>query len=193
MGETSEYPTQLELKIYPDPLLRRPARPVTVFDAALRDFCQRMLVCMDAHKGAGLAATQVGVDRRIFVTNHRRGDGVLPEYRVWINPRFSNPQGSRRGEEGCLSLPGIWAEVTRPASLDVDWQDETGTSFHRRFDAEAGEFLAVVVQHEADHLEARLFIDHLDRAALMALKPKLKDLERAWKKRTGLVGAVLGT
>ncbi|MHC5067164.1 MAG: peptide deformylase [Planctomycetota bacterium] len=192
MCATPTYPEHLALVYYPAPVLRQPAQAVTVFDDALAAFCDRMLDCMDAAKGVGLAAPQVGVSKRIFVTNHRgNAEGDLPDRRVWINPTLELSGPLHRYEEGCLSIPGLYGQVERPSVVNISWQDVRGEQHQLHLDSEAGDFLAVVVQHEADHLDGTLFLDHLSPPALNLLRRKLRDLEKTYKRQTGKAGSVL--
>jgi len=186
------YPEQPTLHYYPDPVLRQRAEEVVGFDDELRRFCKAMFAVMEEARGVGLAAPQVGVGKRIFVTNHMGNDeGVLPDRRVWINPRIERPGGESTHEEGCLSIPEIYGKVSRPSRLDIVYQDEHGAEHRRHLDLEAGDFLAIIVQHELDHLDGRLFLDLLSPAQLAMVRRKLKDLEKRYRKSTGRSGAVL--
>lgn len=167
----AEYPAQPALVRYPAPVLRRPAAPVTLFDATLAAFCQRMFQVMEDERGVGLAAPQVGVSRRIFVTDHaRKKDGESPCPRIWINPRIVEPEGTTVYEEGCLSFPGIYAKVKRHDRFAIHWQDVHGIEHSERLDVGAGQFLGIVVQHELDHLDGVLMIDRMG-----ALKKRIVD------------------
>jgi peptide deformylase len=185
------YPTHPSLVLYPHPTLRAVAAPVTSFDDRLRQFVEGMFAVMYDQSGVGLAAPQVGVAKRIFVTDDRtdKGESVNPQ--VWINPTIQPLGGRRSGEEGCLSLPALYGEVERHSAITVRWQDLAGETRVRDLDAEAGDFLAIIIQHELDHLDGILFLDHLSPARLNLLRRKLKDLERTYKKATGKAGAVL--
>lgn len=183
------YPESPALVLYPDPVLRKVCAPVTVFDDVLREFCQAMFRVMAEERGVGLAAPQVGVARRIFVTNHVR-EGT-PDQRVWINPRLENRQGETSYEEGCLSIPGVYGKVSRANALDIVWHDLEGREQRLHLDVGAGDFLGIVVQHEADHLDGKLHIDHIDLATLALHRRKLRELEKEHKARTGKPGAVL--
>jgi len=186
------YPRAPALVEYPHPALRRPTEPVTVFDEALREFCDRMFTVMEAEAGVGLAAPQVGVSKRIFITDHKKRKGAEEsERRVWINPRLENQHGTSVYEEGCLSFPGIYAKVTRLNTFDIVYQDEYGVERRQSLDVSAGDFLGIVVQHELDHLEGRVFIDHLTPLQLDLVRKKLQDLEKTYKKATGSAGAVI--
>ena len=192
MSETPSYPDPLHLVSYPAPVLRQRCTEVTVFDDQLRLFCERMIDAMEAWKGVGLAAPQVGVAQRIFVTNHTGvGPDSLPDRRIWINPTLELSGPEQAHEEGCLSIPGVYAQVKRPPRVTVRYQDVHGEPAAIELDGEAGEFLAVVVQHEYDHLNGVLFLDHVAPMHLAMLRRRLKELEKAYKKETGTAGAVL--
>lgn len=186
------YPNDLQVLSYPAPVLRRKAAPVTVFDAELTDFVERLFACMDEANGVGLAAPQVGVSERIFVTDHGKREEDAPTNRiVFINPRMENPEGEETYEEGCLSFPGMYARVTRPNRFDFVWQDVAGAEHRQHFDIEAGDFLGVVVQHEVDHLEGKVFLDYLSPVQLSGLRRKLRELEKEYKADHGTAGSVL--
>jgi peptide deformylase len=149
-----------------DRMLRQKAKPVKDINNELRETAARMLELMHKDKGVGLAGPQVGLSRRIFVT-HAEGD----EPRVFINPSLIwTSQEQVKYEEGCLSVPGLWAEVVRPEKIKVQAWNENG----RAFTLEASGVLARVIQHEYDHLEGRLFIDRLDEVKREKLLAKLK-------------------
>ena len=184
------YPAQLALVRYPAPVLRRRAEPVTAFDAHLADFCRRMFTVMTDERGVGLAAPQVGVSRRIFITDHARPkDGEAPTPRIWINPRIVMPEGSTVYEEGCLSFPGIYAKVTRHDRFTIVWQDPEGREHSERLDVGSGQFLGIVVQHELDHLDGTVFIDHLSVLQLGLVRKRLRDLEADYRAETGKAGS----
>ncbi len=186
----AEYPAELALVHYPASVLRRRAEPVTSFDGRLRDFCQRMFSVMEAEHGVGLAAPQVGVSKCIFVTDHARPkDGEAPSPRIWINPRISDPSGTTVYEEGCLSFPEIYAKVTRHDRFTITWQDVAGTEHSERLDVGAGQFLGIVTQHELDHLDGKVFIDHLTTVQLGLVRRRLRDLEVDYRRATGKTGS----
>lgn len=143
--------------LFPDPHLRAKARPVGPADAdAVRDLAPRMLEAMYRAPGIGLAAPQVGVGLRLVVVDLQRDNRREPM--VLVNPEVvaaSAEEATR--EEGCLSLPGHYAEVTRPARVKLRFHDLTGA----RREVEADELLAACLQHEVDHLDGVLFVDHL--------------------------------
>ncbi|GHV17206.1 peptide deformylase [Spirochaetia bacterium] len=134
-------------------VLRQKAEPVKPIGEEYRQIARDMLEALHAGKGVGLAGPQVGLLKRIFVV-HIEGD----DPRVFINPSIieTSPEQGKY-EEGCLSIPGIWAEVIRPLKIKVQAWNEKG----RPFTLEADSLLARVIQHEYDHLEGVLFIDRL--------------------------------
>lgn len=138
---------------YPDDRLIRPAAPVDRIDADVVALTRQMIATMEGNRGIGLAGPQVGVMERLFVVR-------VPEDepRVFINPRITaiSPDTGRY-EEGCLSIPGVYADVTRPREITVEAWDEGGEFFSMTADG----LLARVILHEYDHLEGKLFIDHL--------------------------------
>ncbi len=177
---------------YPDPRLRKVAAPITSFDDQLKALVARLLDTMYADHGVGLAAPQIGLPWRLFVTDHHAGlEDREPAPQAWINPRITASSGSMTNEEGCLSVPGIYAKVNRPSQITVCWQDLRGQEHEACYDADQGDFLAVVIQHEYDHLEGRLFIDHLSPTQLTMINRRLRDLEQDYKRTTGSKGAVV--
>jgi len=154
--------TQLEydLTIYPDPRLRVRAATITDFDAGLAATAKAMFERMYASSGVGLAAPQVGLKIRLFVLNEA-GDPKEGEEMVFVNPTITRRTGAATlYEEGCLSFPQIYAEVERPSSCTVTWQDLDGTEHEREFEG----FLSRIVQHEYDHLEGVLLVDRMSPA-----------------------------
>ncbi len=145
---------QLNLVLYPDAPLRDVAEPVEKFDSALRDLVQQMLETMRAHDGVGLAGPQVGISRRLFVLHEPDEE----EPRCLVNPEIYEREGTERGEEGCLSLPEIYAPVERAARIRVRAWDQKGN----RLDFPAEGLLARIIQHENDHLDGICFVDRLD-------------------------------
>jgi peptide deformylase len=141
----------------PNPILKARTRPVTEADAdAVRALVPRMFAAMYRAPGIGLAAPQVGSGLRIAVVDLMPDDQRAPI--VLVNPlvvQASEELATR--EEGCLSLPGQYADITRPARVKVRFQDETGA----RREIEADGLLSVCLQHEIDHLDGVLFVDHL--------------------------------
>ena len=152
-----------------NPLLRLVSKKIEVFDEKLREFVEELSKAMYVEDGVGLAAPQVGVSKRIFV--YDAGEGI----RVVINPEFLwKSEETVKMEEGCLSIPGIYADLFRPSSVKLRYQDVEG-NFHEE---ELSEYAARIVQHEADHLEGVLFVDHLSSAKRALLKSKLNQIMR---------------
>jgi peptide deformylase len=150
-------PPLIPILIAPHPSLKAKARPIGPGDAdAVRDLIPRMFASMYAAPGIGLAAPQVGQGLRLIVIDLAPDNKPVP--RTLINPEIvaaSDELATR--EEGCLSLPGQYADITRPAIVKVRYQDETGA----RQEIEAEGLLSACVQHEIDHLNGVLFVDHL--------------------------------
>jgi peptide deformylase len=142
---------------YPDPRLREVAEPVTVFDADLKTFVASMAETMYAESGCGLAATQVGVKKRVFVIDTANPDEPS-DLKVFINPEILTVQGTVVWEEGCLSFPGATEEIRRAEAVTVRAQDADGNPFEMHADG----LLAVAIQHENDHLNGVLLIDKLN-------------------------------
>jgi peptide deformylase len=146
----------LRIRTLGDPVLKTKAAPVTVFDDALAKLAADMHETMDAAPGVGLAAPQVGILERLFVYNSRDDDE--PEAGTLVNPEIVwRSEETVEMEEGCLSIPGQYFPVTRPESVRVRAQDVTGAAIER----DASGFVARIFQHEIDHLDGILFIDHL--------------------------------
>jgi peptide deformylase len=176
-AELDHFAMHEDLKIihWPDPRLKTVSRPVTAFDESLRSLAGRMLMLMREHKGVGLAAPQVGVNLRLFVINPT---GKPEDDRVYVNPELVDPDGSEEGEEGCLSLPEITTEVLRSKSFRIRAQDLQGKAFEQ---AETG-YVARIWQHELDHLNGRLILDHMGPLAKLGARKKLKELEAEYLK-----------
>ncbi len=146
--------SQLEILEFPDPRLRTQAQPVAVFDAALKKLVADMFETMYAAPGVGLAATQVDVHKQLLVADmSENSDHPL----VLINPRILEKDGEQVYQEGCLSFPGIFADVDRALRIKVAAQDADGCEFVLEVEGP----LAVCIQHEMDHLVGKLFVDHL--------------------------------
>jgi len=142
---------------YPDKRLRIPGKPVEVFDDALAVLVEDMAETMYAAPGVGLAAPQVGVSQRLFIIDVATGEDEPSDLRVFINPQFVSREGEICFEEGCLSFPGVHEEVVRAQRVSVRAQGVSGEVF----ELEAEGLLAIAIQHENDHLEGKLMVDHL--------------------------------
>ena len=169
---------RLQILEYPDPRLRTRAKPVEVFDAALSRQVEDMFETMYAAPGIGLAATQVDYHKRLIVMDVSE-DKRQPQ--VFINPEILTAEGTGTGEEGCLSVPGIFDEVKRAARIRARAQDVTGKVFEIDLDGLA----AVCLQHEMDHLEGKLFVDYLSDLKRERIRKKLdKDRKERASKAT---------
>jgi peptide deformylase len=153
---------------YPDPRLSRVAEPVVAFDEALRQLVRDMGETMYAAPGVGLAATQVDVHRRVLVMDLSEEKNAL---RVFVNPQIEWAADELVScEEGCLSVPGIYDQVRRPARVRVRAQDEHGAAFV----LECSDTLAVCIQHEIDHLNGKVFVQHLSMLKQARVVAKLR-------------------
>jgi len=167
-------PQSLTLVYYPDPILQRKAQPVPAIDDEVRAVAQRMFELMHEHEGIGLAAPQVGVSWRLFVT---RGNPETDEPdRVFINPTLTLGRTALEPhEEGCLSLPDITVTVRRPTSVTITATDLDDEAFTLTTDDFAGR----VWQHEFDHLNGTLIIDRMSAMDRLSTRKALKELKRA--------------
>lgn len=161
------------VRIYGDPVLRRKAQPVAVFDDALRALVEDLRDTMAAYEGVGLAANQIGVTQRVFVIDVK-GENEQRIRIAAVNPEITSRSGSDAEEEGCLSIPGVWAEVTRPERVTLKAHDEHGQPIEVRADG----MLARAIQHELDHLDGVLFVDKLSMLKRQFLKRTLDGLAR---------------
>ncbi|MCW8873860.1 MAG: peptide deformylase, partial [Xanthomonadales bacterium] len=158
---------KLEILEFPDPRLRTVAKPVEQFDAALRQLVDDMVETMYDAQGIGLAATQVNVHQRLLVLDVSENQDTP---RVYVNPEIVEREGSETCEEGCLSVPGIYAEVSRAERITVAAQDAEGQAFREALDG----LQAICVQHEIDHLEGKLFVDYLSPLKQRMVAKKLE-------------------
>ncbi|HEX9733556.1 MAG TPA: peptide deformylase [Thermoanaerobaculia bacterium] len=163
----------LEIRLYPDPILRQRSAEVDEVDDALRRLVADMVETMHAAPGVGLAAPQVGVGRRLAVVDTSVGKDPAA-LRVLVNPRIVEERGSELDFEGCLSIPGVTEKVERPAWVRIAAQDLEG----RRFELEAEGFEARAVCHEIDHLDGVLFIDRVRGLRRDRVRRQLKRLSR---------------
>ncbi|MCZ7682400.1 MAG: peptide deformylase [Sandaracinaceae bacterium] len=142
---------------YPDKRLRNPGRPVTEFGPELERLVEDMAETMYAAPGVGLAATQIGEPMRLFIIDVAVGEDEPSDLKVFVNPEIVERTGTQSWEEGCLSFPGVHEEIERAERVRVRAQDAKGEVF----ELEADGLLAVAIQHENDHLDGKLMIDHL--------------------------------
>ena len=166
----------LNILRYPDPRLHKVAKPVTVFDDRLKKLAADMAETMYDAPGVGLAATQIDVHQQLIVidTSETRDD-----LRVFINPEitWASPE-KQLYEEGCLSVPGIYDGVERPARVKVRALDLDG----KPFELEADGLLAVCIQHEMDHLKGKVFVEYLSPLKRNRIKTRLIKEEREQKR-----------
>ena len=164
---------KLEILRYPDKRLRQIAKPVTEFDDDLRTLTKNMAETMYDAPGIGLAAVQVNVPLRVVVIDISEEKNNLM---VLINPQIVQQQGCAIHQEGCLSVPEIYADVERAEQVTISTQDLDGNSHT----IEADEILAVCIQHEIDHLDGKIFVDYLSRMKQERIRKKLlKELRLA--------------
>ncbi len=161
------------VRIYGDPVLREKAKEVATPDDTLRALVADMLETMRAYNGVGLAANQVGVLQRVLVVDVPLDEGRHARH-VLVNPMLDERSGSESGEEGCLSIPGIWEDVTRAKHIVVRALDEWG----KPLTIEAEGYLARAIQHEIDHLDGVLFVDRLSPLKRQFLRRGLDALAR---------------
>jgi len=157
---------------YGDPVLREKTKPVEVFDDELKKFAESMYSIMKSANGLGLAAPQVGDTRQLFIID-LSGQEFDSEPIYVVNPVIESATGVEVGEEGCLSFPGLFLEIKRASKVIVKFQDLGGKP-HR---IEASGLAARAIQHENDHLNGVLFIDHLSSVERDMLAGKLKRIK----------------
>lgn len=144
--------------IHPDPRLKKVAEPIARITPEIETLAADMLATMYEAPGIGLAAPQIGIGARIFVMDATRDPDAEPAPVVMVNPQITwTSEGLNTYDEGCLSIPDQYAEVTRPAELRMEWLGLDGKTQTREFDG----LWATCAQHELDHLDGILFIDHL--------------------------------
>ena len=171
---------RLSLRYYGDPVLRKKADPIAASQAEIKELVESMFDCMYLEAGVGLAAPQVGILSRVFVVDVADGSGERIK-RAFVNPVIVERSGTTVGEEGCLSIPGIRADVKRAARIVVEAADENGTPF--RLAAEG--LLSRAIQHETDHLDGVLFVDRLSAIKRKLLEGRLKRIHPPAKGSAG--------
>jgi peptide deformylase len=167
----------VELRQYPDPVLRQQTEAIDTFDEALAGLAQEMIVTMHACSGLGLAATQVGLTKRIAIV---ASDDKPGHEAALVNPEIVQTSGWEEAEEGCLSFPGVYIRVGRFTRVRVRYQDLRGKTCE--MDAES--ILARAIQHELDHLDGRLLVDRMSAVQRMTHRHRLKELEERFERRT---------
>ncbi|MEO0768482.1 MAG: peptide deformylase [Cyanobacteria bacterium J06649_4] len=143
-----------------DRVLRQPAKRVAKVDNSLRDLVRKMLQTMYSEDGIGLAAPQVGVNKQLLVIDADPETASTPPL-VLVNPKIiSYSDELAKGQEGCLSIPGVYLDVVRPAAIEVSFKDETGRPRKIKVD----DLVARIIQHEMDHLNGVMFVDRVENA-----------------------------
>lgn len=171
----------LNILRYPDPRLHKVAKPVTVFDARLKQLVRDMAETMYEAPGVGLAASQVDVHEQLLVIDTSDAQDQL---QVFINPEIIWASAEKKVyDEGCLSVPGVYDDVERPAQVRVRALDEDG----KEFTVEADGLLAVCIQHEMDHLKGKIFVEYLSPLKRNRIKAKILKEEREHQRDKGKV------
>jgi len=160
--------------IYGDPVLREVTQPVEEIDREVKDLVSRMVDTLKKARGLGLAASQVGVPRRLFIVDLSAVD-INESLRVFINPEIIETEGEIEMEEGCLSFPELYLKITRPERVKVRATDLEGN----RFELSADGVAARAILHEYDHTLGKLFIDHLTPLSRTMIKGRLRKLAAA--------------
>lgn len=161
----------LEILHYPDQRLHLKAKPVTNFDGELKKLIQDMAETMYANNGIGLAATQVNVQKRLFVIDLAR-EGEPSQLEALINPVIVEKSGETSCEEGCLSVPGVFETVKRAEKIAATYQDANGVEHKIECDG----LKAICIQHELDHLDGKVFVEYLSSLKQNFIKKKMKKL-----------------
>ncbi len=161
--------------IHPDPRLKKVCPPVDDLDDGLRKLASDMLETMYDAPGIGLAAPQVGEMKRLIVLDCVKDEGEEPRPLIMFNPQIvARSEETSSYEEGCLSIPEQYAEITRPAEVEVSWMDQNGAPQTEAFDG----LWATCVQHEIDHLNGKLFIDYLTPMKRQIITRRMQKLKR---------------
>lgn len=165
----------LDILLHPDPRLKKVTAPIAEVTEELRALASEMLETMYAAPGIGLAAPQVGVLKRMLVMDCIKEEDEEPRPMVLLNPTVTwSSEESNTYEEGCLSIPDLYADVSRPAEVEVSWMGLDGENHSERFDG----LWATCVQHEIDHLDGKLFIDYLKPMKRQMITRKMVKLKR---------------
>jgi peptide deformylase len=169
----------LQVIKYPHPTLLRPSKVLRRVDLELRNIVAEMFELMYANKGCGLAANQVDLPYRLFVMNESGDPAEKSQELVFLNPVLSKHKGSGEAEEGCLSLPGVYAPVRRPEKVTINAYDLSGQEVKMPVEG----LFARIVQHETDHLDGIMFIDRLSPTNRMAIKELIEEFETEFMQR----------
>lgn len=163
--------TMLNILCYPDSRLHLKAKTVEVFDKHLENFIQDMAETMYSSNGIGLAATQVNVQKKIFIMDLSREDEPK-KLLIFINPEIIEKNGQVVSEEGCLSVPGIYEKVQRAETIKLKYQDVKGN----QLEATCNGLMSICIQHENDHLDGKVFVEYLSNLKQNFVKKKLKKI-----------------
>lgn len=177
-----QFETPLKIVEYPDPILRAKNKRIGVFDENLKNLVDAMFDVMYKTDGIGLSAPQVGLNVQLMVFNPAGEPGEGDEI-VLVNPKINKFSDKLVPyDEGCLSFPGIYAEVVRPQSVKIDARDITGA----KFSISLSRLPARIFQHEYDHLEGVLYFDRMTDQVLDSIREELEALEKKYEEKTGL-------
>lgn len=157
----------LDIVKYPNKILTRKTKRVVKIDNEIEKLIGDMVETLYAKKGAGLAANQVGSDKRIFLADDSRSGSNLM---VLINPKITKKKGELVMSEGCLSFPGLWLDIKRPAKIEVEYMDKNG----QQKKIKASDLLARIISHESDHLDGKTMLDRLPLFTRLKLKRQLR-------------------
>jgi len=171
----------LQIVQYPHPTLRRVAKPLKRVDTELQRLVRGMFDLMYENRGIGLAATQVDLPYRLFIINLESDPTKHDQEFVFINPVLSSRKGMAEAEEGCLSLPGLYADVKRPERVTINAYTLGG----QEVNMELSGLFARAVQHEVDHLDGVLFIDRLSPTTELSVRPAVEEFEIEFAQRRG--------
>lgn len=166
---------------YPNPVLKKKAEIVTEFGEILKKTAYAMFRIMDENKGIGLAASQIGVLKRIIIV-HGRLANENKSWKTYINPEIVSSSGEYVYNEGCLSHPGIHIDVKRPKIINIKYQDIAGKEYSETIESIDGNVLAQVIQHEIDHLWGVNLVDKMTPGQKFLNDKKLMRLEKEYRK-----------
>ena len=166
-----------DIVIYPDKRLKLISKEITEFDSKLHELLDDMFDTMLSKKGVGLAAIQIGVQKRVLIINIPKDDNedtvaIKEDTLEIINPVFIKKSGLCKNQEGCLSVPGVYEDIERAKEVTIEYCNRYG----EKMTIEDSDFLAIAIQHEIDHLDGKVFIEKLSFT-------KRKKFEKEWKKR----------
>lgn len=168
----------MEIVPFPHPALRWKSKPIVAIDERLRTVVREMFDLMYQSRGIGLAANQVALPWRLFVVNVTGEAEEKDQEFVFINPEIVRRRGNVEGEEGCLSIPNLYAKVRRAEQIVVRAFDLTGEEFEMKLD----DLPSRVIQHEFDHIDGVMFTDRLSESARREVEPVLAEFEARFRK-----------